>query len=284
MGGIAFGMGRLASNMPDRVDAVFSLSRNTFRGVTSLQTDVKAIQSVQSARMEALSRPHDEQEQAALLAFLLDAFSLQAGKEERGTESIHSCEWTELENALALRERGHLLVAHTSVSALHALETAELDVCRHAPDDPRGFASLLTEPLLSMNCGHWRHVWLLDGEMFAQEAERWLHRLPAAQIHILPRTQEVRALAQGIDAGDPAYRTLYKALRQDAHRTLEQLSQASGLNAVQTRAGLHAFKQLGLIQLSEAPFRYTLLTAPKCSLSDSPVLGALRRLHGAEKE
>ena len=135
-----------------------------------------------------------------------------------------------------------------------------------------------------MNCGHWRHVWLLDGEMFAQEAERWLHRLPAAQIHILHRTQEVRALAQGIDAGDPAYRTLYKALRQDAHRTLEQLSQASGLNAVQTRAGLHAFKQLGLIQLSEAPFRYTLLTAPKCSLSDSPVLGALRRLHGAEKE
>ena len=282
MGGIAFGMGRMASNMPDRVDAVFSLSRNTFRGVTSLQTDVKAIRPVQTARMDALKKPHEPQEQSALLSFLLDAFSLQAGKEDGGTESIQTCEWPQLQSALDSKERGHLLVSHTAFSALQALEMAEMDVCKSAPEDPRGFATLLTEPLLSMACGHWRHVWLLDGEMFAQEAERWLHRLPMAQVHILPRTAQTVRLAQTVDAGDEAYRTLYKALRQDAHRSMDQLAQMANLTIPQTRAGLHAFKQLGLIQLSETPFRYTLLTAPKCRLSESPVLGALRRLAGKD--
>jgi len=284
MGGIAFGMGRMASSLPDRVDAVFSLSRNTFRGVTSLQADVKALRPVQNARMEALRKPSETQEQSALLSFLLDAFSLQAGKEEARTESIQSCEWTQLQNALASKERGHLLVSHSSLSALRALEMAEMDACKSGPEDPRGFATLLMEPLMSMACGHWRHVWLLDGEVLSQEAERWLHRMPMAQVHILPRTQAVCQLAQAVDAGDGAYRILYKALRQDAHRTMDQLAQTAHLTIPQTRAGLHAFKQLGLIQLSETPFRYTLLTAPKCSLSDSPVLGALRRLHGAEKE
>lgn len=189
----------------------------------------------------------------------------------------------ELEEALVSRSRGHLLIAHSASSALRALEMAELDVYAHAPDDPRGFATLLTAPLLSMACGHWRHIWLLDGEICAQEAERWLFRFPDAHIHILPRTQAVCDLAGCIDAGDASYRQLYKALRASVHRSLTELAQDCGLTDVQARAGLHAFRQLGLIQLSESPFRYTLLTASKCSLSDSPILGALRRLHGAEK-
>jgi len=118
----------------------------------------------------------------------------------------------------------------------------------------------------------------LDHEICPQEAERWLYRLPSAKVHLLPRTQAVRKLAASIDAGDAAYRTLYKALRSGGCRTLRELSEASGLNEAQARAGLHAFRQLGLMELSESPFRYTLLSAPKCSLSDSPVLGALRRL------
>ena len=282
MGGIAFGMGRMASGMPDRVDAVFSLSRNTFRGVTSLQMDVKAIQPVRKARIAALRQPDAAQTQAQLLASLLDGFSLQAGKKGGNTESILTGDWSQLEAALASRERGHLLVSHTAASALRALELAEMDVCLHAPDDPRGFPALLTAPLLSMIAGNWRHIWLLDGEICAQEAERWLHRMPDAQVHILPRTPELCALAAAIDAGDAAYRLLYKALRQSAHILMDSLSQAAGLTAVQTRAGLHAFKQLGLIQLSESPFRYTLLQAQKCSLGDSPVLSALRHLHGKE--
>lgn len=284
LGGIAFGMGAMATTMPDRINAVFSLSRNTFRGVTSLQMDVKAIQPVQQSRMEALRSPDTQKEQDALLSFLLDAFSLQAGKTLERTESIQTCDWRDLEQALASHQRGHLLISHSARTALRALEMAELDVYGCASEDPRGFPTLLTAPLLSMACGHWRHVWLLDGEICAQEAERWLFRFSHAQIHILPRTQAVCDAARQIDAGDAAYRRLYKALRISVHRTLHELAQSCELDDVQTRAGLHAFRQLGLIQLSESPFRYTLLSASKCSLSDSPVLGALRRLHGAGKE
>lgn len=35
LGGIAFSQGKLAASLPDEVDAVFSLGRNTFRGATS---------------------------------------------------------------------------------------------------------------------------------------------------------------------------------------------------------------------------------------------------------
>ena len=159
-----------------------------------------------------------------------------------------------------------------------------MDVCRHSPEDPRGFATLLTAPMLSLISGHWTHVWLLDGELLPQEAERWLHRLPGAQVHILPRTQSLGIIAAAIDAGDDAFRRLYKALRTGVHRTLHALAEAASLTEVQTRAGLHAFRQLKLIELNESPFRYTLLPMQNCDLGSSPVFSALRNLVNERKE
>ena len=218
-------------------------------------------------------------QQSALLEALLDAFSQKAGKEEADTEIIQETEWTNLQKALCEKQRGHLLISRTAETALKALEMAEMDVSLHGPEDLRGFPALLTSPLMSMTQGQWRHVWLLDGEICAGEAERWHARLPKAVVHILPQTEALSRAALTIDAGDPAYRTLYKALRSGAFRTLSQTAEASGLTEIQTRAGLHAFRQLGLIEYSESPFRYALLPAQKCSLGDSPVLSALRRLH-----
>lgn len=278
MGGIAFGMGRLAEELPDCVDAVFSLGQNTFRGTTSLQMDVKALQPAQQTHREVEADRSPAAQQAALLNALLDAFALAAGKTGPGTECITNADWAALEAALSSRERGHLLVSRTRATARRALEMAQLDVCRHAPGDPRGFATLLTEPLLSLNGGHWTHVWLLDGEILPGEARLWQSRLPKAQVHLLPCTQELREAAAAIDAGDGAYRVLYRALRTGMYRTPQALSQAAGLGETQSRAGLHAFAQLGLMTLQEAPFRYTLLDAPKCVLGDSPLLFALRRL------
>jgi len=240
--------------------------------------DVKALQPVQQSRMESLTRPDPVREQTAVLNALLDAFSQPAGKTDADAELITNADWNELHLALYSRERGHLLISRSSASALKALEMAEMDVCRHVPEDPRGFATLLTAPLLSFISGHWTHVWLLDGELLPQEAERWQRRLSGAQVHILPRTQALRDTAAAIDAGDPAYRLLYKALRTGVHRTLHALAEAASLTEAQTRAGLHAFRQLGLIELSESPFRYTLLSAQKCVLGNSPVLSSLRSI------
>ena len=284
MGGIAFGMGHMAADMPDGVDAVFSLSRNTFRGATSLQMDVKALQPVQKSRMDALTHPDPSKDQTAVLNALLDAFSQPAGKTDADAESITNMDWNALKRALHSRERGHLLISRSSASALRAPEMAEMDVCRHTPEDPRGFATLLTAPLLSFISGHWTHVWLLDGELLPQEAERWINRLPGTQVHILPRTPQLCDTAAAIDAGDAAYRVLYKALRTGVHRTLHALAESVSLTETQSRAGLHAFRQLGLIELSESPFRYTLLAAQKCVLGDSPVLSALRGLTINRKE
>ncbi len=278
MGGIAFSMGPLAVTLPDRVDAVFSLGRNTFRGVTSLQMDVKALIPVRGARAEKMAAPDGEPEQAALLGALGDAFALQAGKPPLDTEGIQDCGWDGLTRALQARERGHLFVAHTHETAGRVLSLAELDVCENAPDDPRCFPTLLTAPILSLVEGHWRHVWLMDGELFEGEAALWRGRLGGAEVHVLAPSIALSALAGAVDAGDGRYRALYKALRLAAHQTLGQLSQAAGMSATQARAGLRAFEELGLIRLNLSPFRYTLCPAKKCSLGDSATLGALRAL------
>ncbi|MCI5956663.1 MAG: single-stranded-DNA-specific exonuclease RecJ [Clostridiales bacterium] len=278
MGGIAFSMGRLAASMPDAVDAVFSLGRNTFRGVTSLQLEIKAITPVVASRAEALHLPDGVAEQEALLNALLDAFAIQAGNAAPDTELIQEGDWDSLRAALTGFPRGHLLVSRTHETALRALNLGDMDVCAHAPDDPRGFATLLTAPVLSLCCGHWRHVWLLDGEALPGEAELWRARLPQAQVCVLPQTASLRALASAIDAGDASYRVVYKALRGGVFRSLGQLADAVQLTGVQARAGLNAFSQLGLIDFTESPFRYALRPAQKCALGDSPVLGALRRL------
>ena len=251
---------------------------NTFRGVTSLQLEVKAITPVASARAEALRRPDGAPEQEALLNALLDAFALQAGNAVPDTESIQEADWDALGAALVGSPRGHLLISRTHETALRALALGDMDVCAHAPDDPRGFATLLTAPVLSLCGGHWRHVWLLDGEALPNEAALWRTRLPEAQVRVLAQTASLRALARAVDAGDANYRVLYKALRTGVFRSLRQLADAAQLTDAQTRAGLNAFSQLGLIDFTESPFRYALRPAQKCALGDSPVLGALRRL------
>ena len=276
IGGIAFGLGAMASQMPDRVNAVFSLGRNTWQGRTSLQLDVKAIQPLRAAHMESLKNADPVKEQNALLDFLLDAFSIQAGKEALDPEMISEDGSEQMKRALDSHERGHLLVSHTAASAQRVLEMAYMDVCAHAPEDPRGFACLVTAPVLSMVEGHWRHVWLLDGEV--GEAALWRERLPEAKIHVLPRTEAMRQLAASIDAGDNAYRKLYKALLAGVYRTPAEMAEVAGLALVQVRCGLHAFRQLNLIEMTETPFRYHLLPAQKCSLGDSAVLRAVRAL------
>ena len=155
-------------------------------------------------------------------------------------------------------------------------------MCTDAPEDPRGFPTLLTAPLLSRIGGHWREVWLLDGELLPGEAALWRSRLPEARVHILPRSEALLTLARAVDAGDAAYRTLYKVLRGGAYRTLRQLAQAAGMEDAQARVGLHAFCQLGLIDYTQAPLRYAIRPAARCSLGNSPILSALRALESEE--
>ena len=279
MDAIAFGMGKLASALPDRVDAAFSLGRNTFRGVTRLQLEVKAIQPSQESWRKSLLQADEARDAGRLLTALLDVLQT-ANTEVSEVEPAQSASWTQLAQAFAQGSRGCLLAAQTPASAARALELGEMDFCTQVTSDPRNFATVLLSPLPSMAEGHWRQVWLLDGELCPGEADLWRSRLPQARVYALPCSDALRALAAAVDAGDERYRLLYKALRTQPRRTLGDVCLSSGLTQPQVLAGLEAFSQLRLIRYTPSPFRYSLLQAEKCTLGDSPVLRALRKLSG----
>lgn len=97
---------------------------------------------------------------------------------------------------------------------------------------------------------------------------------------MLPRTEALRKLAAELNAGKAAYGTLYRALCTGVYRTMAQTAEAAGLSVPQTRCGMHAFRQLNLIEMTETPFRYHLLPRPaeKRPLENSPVMRALCRM------
>lgn len=274
MDGIAFGMGRLASSLPDRVDAVFSLGRNTFRGVTRLQLEVKVLEPDRQARRQALQQSGEDLQ--GLLGTLMD--ELEHPQEQSALER----DWADLQTALAAAPRGCLLAAHTPQTAARALALGNLDFCTQTPKDVRGFATVVLNPLPSLAEGCFRQIWLLDGTLCPGEADLWRSRFPKAQVYALPVSPALKNAARRLDAGDDGFRRLYKVMRAWQRHTLQDLCRESGLLPPQARLGLEAFRQLKLVEYTASPFRYALLDAAKCRLGDSPILRAVRALQGGD--
>ncbi len=283
--GIAFGMGQEAALLPDQVDAALSLSLDTFRGVTRVKAEVKAIRAARNAAENAVAQAEASLFEEGLLAALEECgvLGLQAGKREESPE-IKKVEG----DAWPPPARGALYVARCRESALALLESLEgkaplgLELCWGAPRDPLCFPTLLLLPRLCQVSGCWRQVVLLDGELLPGEAALWRERLPLAEVAVGPYTPAFQALAAAVDGGDMAYRGLYKLLRSHAFASLAETAKAAGLTAAQARAGLAAFAQLNLIRFTASPFAYTLLPPAPCDLSDSHVLGALRGIGPAK--
>ena len=277
--GIGFSMGSMASRMPDRVDAVFSLELNEFRGQVSLQAQVKALRPVRKAQLEQLSQPDGAPGQNGLVEHMTTGFALLAGETEAGSEYFNvNATADELLAAAAAGERGLLVLTHTNAAAKLLLDrNPDLTLTDHGLPDERCFATLMHRPRWECLTGHWRQVYLADGEAFPGQAALISRRLPDAQLYVLPRSRALHGLADALDAGDEAFRSLYKALRRAAFRSAAELADFTALTQPQVLAGLTAFRQLGLIDFTPAPFGYTVLPPVKCNLGDSPLLGALRR-------
>lgn len=177
--------------------------------------------------------------------------------------------------------QGTLFIAYTRDTAARFLTRyGELvDVADGAPSDPRCFHTLVISPIPEALHGPWRDAVLLDGPLTPSGEALFARCLPAARITALPRTPAIRALAAAVDAGDEAYRTLYKRLRGSVPGSLAEVARLASLGEAQALAGLTAFHALGLIDFTEAPFRCALLAPRRCSLSQSPLLGALRALY-----
>lgn len=280
--GIAFSMGSLAARMPDRVDAVFALDINEFRGETTLQAQVKALRPVRDSLMEQLSQPDGIRQQEALLNHLTGGFALLAGKTTPKSEYEYFTPNASVEDlTAAAREsaRGLLILTHTNATAYQLMQlNPDLSLCDRGLPDPRCFATLMHQPRWETLQGHWRQVFLADGEAFPGQVSLLRQQLPDAVIHVLPRTPALADLCLSLDAGDDLCRRLYKAMRTMVFRSAAEAAAYAGMTAPQVETALHAFAQLGLIDYQERPFGYTLLPPVKCNLSDSWILGAIRKV------
>jgi len=183
----------------------------------------------------------------------------------------------ELTAAAGKGDRGLLILTHANHTAHRLLcLNPELTLCDRGLPDPRCFATLMHQPRWECITGHWRQVYLADGEAFPGQAALLHRQLPDAAIHVLPRSAGLAALCASLDAGDDQCRRLYKAMRSMVFRSSAEAAAYAGMTVPQAETALHAFSQLGLIEYQEKPFGYTLLPPVKCNLSDSWILGAVR--------
>jgi single-stranded-DNA-specific exonuclease len=299
--GIAFGMGALASRPLDTVEATFTLQRDTFRGKETIKCQVQAIAPPAEARAALLaSAPQAVLDdallrclRAALAAIPKDMEGFATPDAERNKAEhpaltaasafplLMSAEGdTATVESLCEGAQGTLFVAYARETGQRFLAAfgARVDVAQGATDDPRCFHTLLFAPEPGAVSGRWKNVVLLDGLLTLGEIHLWRRALPRAALYIAPRTSALQAGAAAVDAGEQQYRELYKLLRRSAFLSLRQTAQEAVLTEAQTLAGLVAFHDLGILAFTEVPFAYSFGEPCRCSLCDSPVLGALRAL------
>ena len=269
LNGIGFGMGDQATRLTDAVDVAFSLGWNEYMGRKSVQCRVEGVASALSPE----ERIAAAQEEAALLRMLPDT-PAKEGFSTLCDEEIPSVD------VLAQGAQGTLAIAHTRETAraflAHDPDGWQLSVGSVA--DPYCYNTLLLCPEPEAIRGCWRTLALLDGATCPQEVARWRQALPNARIVALAPSEALRQLASRMDAGDAAYRELYRLLRRTLPQSLRQTAELAGLTEPQTIVGLRAFRSLSLARFTEAPFSVALCEPNRCALSDSPILGALRAL------
>lgn len=280
MDGIAFGMGAQASRMPQQIDAAICLKRDTFRGVTTLKCEMKAYAPADGAKEHAILAEEESGFASALLD-TLNLFSAGGQKEGKATESLEIKTVTDA----SPREggRGTLYVARTRETALTFVRKYPAELMWGMAEDPRCFDALLLLPDPARTAPGWRRVVLLDGLVAPEEVSAWKTALPNAAIEAFPVSSALHALLAEIDAGDDAYRTLYRALRSQVIGSVEQAARQAGLTPVQALCGFRAFAELGFISFCEAPFSYAMNRAEPKKLDESPLIACLRAVRNGKE-
>jgi hypothetical protein len=204
----------------------------------------------------------------------------QAGKPGVGAETLCSASAQPLfSDALLSGRQGTLYVAYTKESTLLLLSRLEdrVELAQGMPEDPHCFHTLWIRPVLTGRLSpFWRHIVLLDGALSPADEAFWQAQCPNAAVIAPGRSPALcRALA-ALDAGDEAYRALYRLLRKSAFASLRETAQAANLSDAQTLTGLQAFQELGLARFTQNPFSYSLLPSSKCELGSSPLLRFIR--------
>ncbi len=280
LSGIAFQQGSLAKTLPDEVDVAYTLERNDYNGRVTAQCNVATLRPSGYAVKQALQAETEEAYQDAIVNRLL----AQAGKPGADAEKLTFAADGEVvplgDDALLSGCQGTLYVAYTKDAATALLQTLEdrVDVSVGTVEDPRCFHTLLLRPTDVPLSPDWKHIVLLDGALSGQDITQWKEHCGSAQLIVQATSDALRRAYQALDAGDDAYRTLYKQLMRSAFPSAEAAARAAGLTQAQTRLGLWTFAELDFIRLTLTPFSYTMLPVAKRPLDESPLLKHIRTI------
>ncbi len=269
--GIAFGMGDFAEAGVERVDVLFTPSRNEFNGRVSAQLQVEALRPAACA----MTLPEED---VLFRCFLQEILTLTANDTRISPEMP-------LEKQAAVmkllgRGRGVLLIGHERTLAARLLAEAQgaglrMDSALGAVTDARGFNTLLMTPQLEHLTDLWTDIVLIDGDMLPGEAALIRERCPRARLVQMKANPALTALLSSLKMDRDALARLYIRLRQGGTLALHQLAEDTGMTQAQVLTGMMALHQVQLAEVSLNPYAARLLPVArgtKVSPLDSPLM------------
>ncbi len=265
--GIAFGKGDLADEGLETVDVLFTPERNEFRGHVTPQLQVEALVPAQGA----VTLPGEEPLFFALLQEILTLAS--------NYNQVPVCvEPLTLAGARRLMKtgRGVLLIGHDRENAARIISEGPVDTAIGSVRDIRCFDTLLMCPEIDKLADLWTDIVLLDGDVLPGEAAAIAAKCPRARLHALKGEAAMTALLSSLAMDDETLRTLYKRVRLGGTMAAAQLAADTGLSPQQVLAGMMAFHQVKLVEMSLDPYAVRVLPPVKCRMDNSPLVRYLR--------
>ena len=303
--GIAFSQGHEADRGYSRVDALFTPSRNEYRGRVSVQLMVQALRPCAAG----LRLPSEE----ACFSSFLRALPMLGEATPDDAQGAANCPgplaatdapmkgkaggYTPLNRTAALeqlrRPMGVLALTHDPALAADWARESGADLHVGAAEDPRSFSCVLLcwEPEALRD--QWDRVIFADGAPLPGEGEWVRTHCPHAELCCLKSAPDRRDALASLSPSDDRLREVYKLLRAHtppsaaiggrlasaSFSSLSALAEASGLSWQQMLIALQAFQDTHLVSAVSDPFSVSLiLPARKCAMTDSPLIRFLRAL------
>ena len=277
---IGFRMGERASNLPEVIEALITLSINVWQDKRNVQCELRQMQAYMPGKafIAECQRQSDCLDDA-----LMDALCMADEKATAVEKMTLEQAKTVLADEFAKGYQGILIGVHT-LAAMKLLNVhlavmhAQLDYAIQRTEDIRGFNTLVMAPDWANIAFSPRLIVAMDG--FLSDGERALAgmRFPKARvIEVMNMRTQSASAAERLLPDDGALRQLYKSLRQREKTdcTMNVLSAATGLDEGMIRCGMRIMRQLGLIEYTLQPLRFKVLPSGKVSLEDSALRAKL---------
>ena len=280
---IGFRMGDRATNLPEVIEAIITLSINVWQDKRSVQCELRQMQAYMPGKafIAECQRQSEKISNAMLSTLCLP---------DQKAENIERMTLEQAKTVLASEfEKGYqgILIGVHTLAALKLLNVhlavmhAQLDYVLEKTEDIRGFNTLVMVPDWANIAFSPRLIVAMDGMLSDGERVLVKEKFPKARVIEVTdmRTQSSSAACRLLP-DDSSLRQLYKALRQREKTdcTMNVLSAATGLEEDMIRCGMRIMQQLGLIEYTLYPLSFKVLPSGKVSLEDSSLRAKLIRM------